>query len=157
MRSLRPDEAQAVVEYLRREPAGPTIRKIATDVSWWEIQLGGIEDFGSLRTLWHKKTYELTKPADASAPTIAQIAQQIRNRSFQRPGLQAKVTRHLNRPGSGHLDFKIVLEQRPWGTFIVEGTTRAVALYLLNLQGQNLADLFPVKAAMFSFPKEGSK
>lgn len=157
MRSLRPDEVQAVLHDLRREPPEPIIRKIAGDASWLEVELDGIEDLGSLRTLWHKRGYGLTKPEDASAPTVAEIAGQIHNRSFRRPGLQAKVTRYLNRTRSRQMEVKLVLEARSWGTFIAEGTTRAVALYLLHLRGENPSDLFPLKAVVFTLREIGSE
>ncbi len=143
-------EIDALLHSLCTEPPGPAIAQVAQQAEWWDVQLENPKELGALRTLWKKeRPAGITNPEEATEPTVAEVAAHIHNRTFKRPGLQAKVTRYVNKIRKEQMEIQSVLEHRPWGTFIQEGTTRAAALYLLHLDNQNLSRFFPLPATLF--------
>ncbi len=108
-RTLQSGEIQAILHSIRKEPLAPALTKTAAQAKWWEAQLDSPSEVGTLRTLWHKEMHGPASSDDADAPTVADVAAQIQNGSFGRPGLQAKVTRYLNRARSEEAEITLVL------------------------------------------------
>lgn len=149
-RSLQSDEIRAILHSIRKEPPAPVLRKVAAQAKWREVQLDSPSEIGALRTLWHKVLFEPALSDDTAAPTVSEVAAQYQNHTLGRPGLQAKVTRYLNRAGPKDVDTGLVLQESSSGIFIVDGTTRAIALYVRYLRGDDVSGFLPMKATLFS-------